>query len=257
VGVIAAAAVAVAVVAAIIVFLTGGKDTPPVAVAKPPREAVQPSAPPRPLGDVGRTAHENTAEKSGENTAEKVVEKVGETIPVKAVETHAKTTPTPVNVETDPRALPVDQRGAAGLASAVLTADAGTSLAPPPEDAEYARLIARGQSAVQAERFKTAVTSFRKALALKPGALEARAGLGVALAGSDGGAAGYREAIDLLTDVLRKDSGNARAWLSLGLAYQMLGSDMQAVAPYKRYLALEPRGRFADDVRSALTLILE
>jgi hypothetical protein len=37
----------------------------------------------------------------------------------------------------------------------------------------------------------------------------------------------------------------------------MLGSDMQAVAPYKKYLVLEPRGRFADDVRSALASILE
>ncbi|HZA14784.1 MAG TPA: response regulator, partial [Myxococcaceae bacterium] len=184
----------------------------------------------------------------GAKPTQKPVEKPAETIPAKVVETHVKTT-----------AVPVDAQGAAGLATAALNADGGAALAPPasPEDEEYAKLVSRGRAAVNSERFKTAVSHYRKALLLKPGALEAKAGLGVALAGSDPGDEGYREAIDLLTDVVRKDSGNARAWLSLGLAYQMLGSDMQAVAPYKRYLVLEPRGRFADDVRSALASILE
>jgi DNA-binding response OmpR family regulator/Flp pilus assembly protein TadD len=144
-------------------------------------------------------------------------------------------------------------------ADAVATADVGADSSPRPrvDDVEYANLVSIGQAAIDEEKFKRAATTFRKALSLKPDSVDAKAGLGVALVGSDAGDSAYREAITLLSDVVRKDAQNARAWLALGLAYQMLGRDRQAVVPYRKYLVLEPRGRFADDVRSALSLIRE
>ncbi|HYX90787.1 MAG TPA: tetratricopeptide repeat protein, partial [Myxococcaceae bacterium] len=162
-----------------------------------------------------------------------------------------------------------DQKGAGAEASAAAGGDAGESapsnLDPVAEaairsrgvEAEYAKLVAAGRAAIDDEKFRKAASTFRRALALKPDSADAKAGLGVALVGSDAGDSSYREAISLLNEALKQDGENARAWLALGLAYQMLGRDKQAVAPYRKYLVLEPRGRFADDVRSALSMIRE
>ncbi len=117
---------------------------------------------------------------------------------------------------------------------------------------EYARSMSQAQRAIQGERFKTASLHFRKALEIKSDSVEAKAGLGVALVMSNPNNAGYREAVKLLAEAVKVDGKNPRAWLSLGMAYQMLGKDNQAVGPYRQYLALEPSGPFAADVRSAL-----
>lgn len=165
------------------------------------------------------------------------------------------------------------------LQNAVVTPDAGAAVEPvvvktpdpvdppkdaPPKDAppkdvpsvdpevEYAKLVKQAQLAIQNERFRTAVVHYRKALKLKPDSVDVKAGLGIALVSSDPNTAGYREAVGLLSDAVKTDTNNARAWLSLGIAYQVLGRDNSAVAPYKKYLALEPSGDFAGEVRSAL-----
>ncbi len=117
---------------------------------------------------------------------------------------------------------------------------------------EYARLVRQAQLAIQGERFKTAALNFRKALAIQADSVEARSGLGVALVMSNPSNAGYREAVQLLAEAVKTDDKNARAWLSLGMAYQMLGKDHLAAKPYREYLALEPSGPYAADVRSAL-----
>jgi DNA-binding response OmpR family regulator len=117
---------------------------------------------------------------------------------------------------------------------------------------EYQAAIEEAQRAIQAERFKSAVVHFRKALKHQPESGEAMAGLGIALVSSDPNTAGYREAVQLLSEAVKLQPENARAWLSLGIAYQVLGRDKQAVAPYRQYLALEPSGKFAGEVRSAL-----
>jgi predicted Zn-dependent protease len=93
------------------------------------------------------------------------------------------------------------------------------------------------------------VKAFRGALAVKPDSLEAKTGLGVALvnAGSS-----YREAIRLLQEAVKANDGDARAWLSLGMAHQFTGSNAEAKEAYKRYLLLAPTGEAAGDVRSML-----
>ncbi|MGA9522354.1 MAG: DUF4388 domain-containing protein [Myxococcaceae bacterium] len=117
---------------------------------------------------------------------------------------------------------------------------------------EFDRFMNQARLAIQGERFKTAALNYRKALAMKADSMEAKAGLGVALVMSNPNNAGYREAVSLLAEAAKVDGKNPRVWLSLGMAYQMLGKDKQAVAPYRQYLALEPAGPYAADVRSAL-----
>jgi cytochrome c-type biogenesis protein CcmH/NrfG len=123
--------------------------------------------------------------------------------------------------------------------------------APADPDAEFNRLLREGKRANLAERYKTAAGNYRSALKLKPGSADAKAGLGIALVsiGEDGY---FKEAIRLLEDAVKAQDGNPRAWLSLGMAYQFTGQQTAAVAPYKKYLALEPNGASANEIRAAL-----
>jgi cytochrome c-type biogenesis protein CcmH/NrfG len=123
--------------------------------------------------------------------------------------------------------------------------------APVDPDAEFTRFIREGKRANLAERYKTAAASYRNALKLKPGSADAKAGLGIALVsiGEDGS---FKEAIRLLEDAVKAQDSNPRAWLSLGMAYQFTGQQTAAVAPYKKYLALEPNGASANEIRAAL-----
>ncbi|MBX5483575.1 MAG: response regulator [Myxococcaceae bacterium] len=168
-------------------------------------------------------------------------------------------TPPDAGAHEQPIAAAPPDAGAAVVAA--VAKDAGTTVAAAgtvdpasatDADAEYLKLIQQAQLAIQKERFRTAIAQYRKALALKPDSAEAKAGLGIALVSSDPGTAGYREAVTLLQDAVKVDEKNARAWLSLGIAYQVLGRDSAAIAPYRQYLALEPKGEFAGEVRSAL-----
>ncbi|MFY2560588.1 protein kinase domain-containing protein [Corallococcus terminator] len=149
-------------------------------------------------------------------------------------------------------------------------ADAGGALSPapvqaipaPPADtvlvaqidaeAEYAGLIKQARSATVGSRYKSAAGYYRKALALQPGSMEAKVGLGVALVNGFESESAFREAARLLSDVVREDARNARAWLSLGMAYQSVGKNPQAVGAYNQYLMLEPSGASADSVRTML-----
>jgi hypothetical protein len=123
--------------------------------------------------------------------------------------------------------------------------------APTDPDAEFNRFLREGKRANLAERYKTAAANYRNALKLKPGSADAKAGLGIALVsiGEDGY---FKEAIRLLEDAVKAQDGNPRAWLSLGMAYQFTGQQPAAVAPYKKYLALEPNGASANEIRAAL-----
>jgi hypothetical protein len=155
----------------------------------------------------------------------------------------------------------------AGTPPAVTATDPGTqkpeddeeptSATPPPANVDpevaYAELIKQARSAIVNERYRKATGSYRKALALKPNSLEAKAGLGIALAtNGDTKDAGLREAIKLLQEVVREEPKNARAWGSLGMALQFSKRNSEATEAYKRYLFLEPTGPMAADVRSML-----
>jgi len=63
---------------------------------------------------------------------------------------------------------------------------------------------------------------------------------------------GYREAVPLLKESVKTDPLNAQAWLALGLAFQNMGRNNEAKAPYNTYLKLKPTGAMADEVRAAL-----
>ncbi|MFP2911202.1 tetratricopeptide repeat protein, partial [Pyxidicoccus sp. 3LFB2] len=134
--------------------------------------------------------------------------------------------------------------------------DAGTATAEaaPPVDpeVEYANLVKQAKAAIVGGRHKSAAISYRKALALKPAATEAKAGLGIALVNGSTSDSAYREAAKLLQEVVREEDRNARAWLSLGMALQFTGRNSQAADAYKRYLFLEPTGASANEVRSLL-----
>jgi cytochrome c-type biogenesis protein CcmH/NrfG len=108
------------------------------------------------------------------------------------------------------------------------------------------------KQAMQYGLWKLAADSYRKALALGADTPEVKAGLGICLVSSDSGMRGYQEAVVVLRQALAQDEGNARAWLSLGMAYQFLGNNPEAVVAYKRYLALQPNGKSATEVRAML-----
>jgi len=134
-------------------------------------------------------------------------------------------------------------------------ADATAKPAPKPgaaDEGEYAKLIEQAKQAYKSDKFKSAAATYRKALEIKPNAVEAKAGLGIALVNSNMDKTGYKEAIKLLEASTEEDETNARAWLALGMAYQFTQQNAPAVTAYKRYLKLKPRDKSADDVRAIL-----
>jgi cytochrome c-type biogenesis protein CcmH/NrfG len=101
-------------------------------------------------------------------------------------------------------------------------------------------------------RYKAAASNYRKALMARPDSKEAKEGLGFSLViGSESDSA-FREAVRVLQDVVKDNDRNARAWFSLGMALQATSQSNQAIHAYKKYLALEPTGKFSADVRLAL-----
>ncbi|RKG63057.1 response regulator [Corallococcus sp. CA054B] len=140
--------------------------------------------------------------------------------------------------------------------------DAGAvAVTPPPATpteaaqpkATYADYIKDGRTALARKSFKTALTAYRKALALDNDSIEAKTGLGISLANnSSTSEAGYREAARLLQDVVKAEPKNAKAWFWLGSSLQFSGDQTRAADAYKRYLFLEPTGSSADEVRALL-----
>nr|WP_255449926.1 MULTISPECIES: response regulator [Myxococcaceae] len=119
-------------------------------------------------------------------------------------------------------------------------------------EADYPQLMKLAQAANAGQRFRAAAVSYRKALALRPDSMDAKAGLGIALVNSDPGNSGYREAVRLLQEAVKAEDGNARAWLALGMGLQFTGQNAQAAQAYRKYLLLEPAGSSAADVRAML-----
>jgi CheY-like chemotaxis protein len=123
-----------------------------------------------------------------------------------------------------------------------------------PEDSEkkFATYLAEAQKANRSDQFKKAASSFRKALAIKPDSMDAKAGLGIALVNSTSSASGYAEAAKLLEQVVVANENDERSWLALGMAYQFGGRKGDAVVAFKKYLVLAPNGESAADVKALL-----
>ncbi|MCY1015952.1 response regulator [Pyxidicoccus sp. MSG2] len=184
-------------------------------------------------------------------------------------------TPPPTEVATPTAAVDAGTATVdAGTATAAVTppapaatqdAGAATAEAPKPEggdpvvntppvdpEVEYASLVKAAKAAIVGGRHMSAAISYRKALAIKPASMEAKAGLGISLVNGSIAQSAHREAAKLLQEVVKEEDRNARAWLSLGMAYQSTGRNSQAAEAYKRYLFLEPTGPSANEVRSLL-----
>lgn len=150
----------------------------------------------------------------------------------------------------------------AGAAVALAVKDAGTSVAvaardagvaaPVADDAALAKLVDDAKAALVAQKYRKAVQLYREALKLSPDDNSLRSGLGIALVMSD---MNYKEAIPYLKDAVKDDPSSSQAWLALGIAFQNLGRDAEAKAPYREFLKLKPKGPQADEVRAALQAI--
>ncbi len=131
-------------------------------------------------------------------------------------------------------------------------ADTPPDAKPVDPEVEFANSIKQARSAIGSGRFKVAASSYRKALKAKPGSNEAKEGLGFSLVMGSTSDAAYREAARLLNDVVKEKDTNARAWFALGMALQVTQQNNKAIEAYKKYLAMEPSGKFSNDVRLAL-----
>lgn len=160
-------------------------------------------------------------------------------------------TPEPAPPETpEPPPEPAEQKQATAQPTEPTpqVEPAATTPAAAPE-ALFEGALRQAKLSVQAGRYKTALNHYRRALLLQPDSMEAKAGVGISLVMSD---TSYKEAVRLLEEVVRVDSNNARAWLSLGMAYQNVGRDNLAWEPYRKYLDLEPNGESAGEIRAML-----
>jgi len=171
--------------------------------------------------------------------------------PAKAIEPSKPEVPGPPNTVPrgeSPRPEPKTEKAITVAVVAPAKVDPPRAVEP---DADFQRMLREGKNATRGERYKTAAANYRKALALKPESTEAKAGLGIAIVmGNEEGA--YREAVRLLSEAVKAQDSNARAWLALGMAFEFTNQKSAAVAPYKKYLLLEPTGESANDVRAML-----
>jgi hypothetical protein len=111
----------------------------------------------------------------------------------------------------------------------------------------YAEAMAAGEASYGSGDFPTAVASFERAVRLRETS-QAQAALGRAL--SDAGRP--QEALSALRRATALDASNGAAWLALGEVQLTGGDPAGARASYERYLAVEPAGRHAEEVRAVL-----
>ena len=107
--------------------------------------------------------------------------------------------------------------------------------------------MAAGEVSYRSGDFPAAVASFDRAVRLRETS-QAQAALGRAL--SDAGRPG--EALAALRRATELDASNGDAWLALGEVQLTGGDSAGARASYERYLAVEPAGRHAEEVRAVL-----
>lgn len=114
--------------------------------------------------------------------------------------------------------------------------------------AAYAQAMEQGESLISKGKYKAAVVEFKRAVDLRPTSQPALLALGDAYLEADL----PKSAVEPLEAAALLDAKNSRAQLLLGTAYQSLGRNADAIAAYRRYLTLEPQGRFSRDVQVIL-----
>lgn len=153
----------------------------------------------------------------------------------------------PPDAGAKPTLAAVVDAGAPQVAAA--TPDAGSPVAVAANPGEADALIEQAKTAIAGQKWRTAMNTYRKALALAPDSQEVKTGLGISMVMSE---TSFKDAVPLLKDAVKVDPKNAQAWLALGLAFQNIGRDAEAKGPYSEYLKLKPRGTTSDEVRAAL-----
>ncbi|HEX8702695.1 MAG TPA: response regulator, partial [Myxococcaceae bacterium] len=224
--------IAAIVIAAAVVALRGSDSKDPQPAPKPPDQVAtdtKPAEPPKPPEQAATDTKPPETAKPPE-AANPVTPKPPET--AKPPDAVAETNKTPEPEE--PPEPPPDPAK------------------PVDPEAEYANALKQAKSAILSGRYKAAATNYRKALRFKPGSQEAKEGLGFCLVMGSTSDSAYREAAKLLQDAVRDNSASPRAWFALGMAMQVTQQNQQAVAAYKKYLSMEPSGKFSSDVRLAL-----
>jgi tetratricopeptide (TPR) repeat protein len=105
--------------------------------------------------------------------------------------------------------------------------------------------VTQAESARESGRCAQAVPFYEQALATRPGASEALAGLGLCELGSNpsGAVTRFRATLDV------NPSYSLAHW-GLGEAYRRLGRRAEAIRAYNEYLALVPSGARANQVRA-------
>jgi tetratricopeptide (TPR) repeat protein len=153
--------------------------------------------------------------------------------------------------EPEPGASPVAEPAAPAPPALAVTEPAPTGIRLPPSEPrpppDYLTAMAEGEASHRSGDFLASAAAFRRAIAIRETA-EAQASLGRALSDArqtDLALAAFRRATVL-------DASNGGAWLGLGEALMTLGDPAGARVAYERYLAVEPAGRQAGEVRSVL-----
>ncbi len=113
-------------------------------------------------------------------------------------------------------------------------------------EGDYAHLVSSGWEKLDGNKLPAAAAEFRRALNLKPRSGEALIGLGMALEKNSAQAAGFLER------GLAINPKHARGQIALGVAYQHLDRTADAIRAYEAYLALDPNGPEAVEIRAVI-----
>lgn len=119
---------------------------------------------------------------------------------------------------------------------------------PPPEEETADKLVQRGNALYKKGNVKGAIVELKKALEKEDGNALAHTLLGTAYFDTDQNALAIAE----LNRALQLNPRSGQALVVLGNVYQANGDNGKAKDVYKRYLANEPNGKFADDVKMIL-----
>jgi tetratricopeptide (TPR) repeat protein len=116
--------------------------------------------------------------------------------------------------------------------------------------ARFRRLIARGWKFYQAQNFAAASNVFGRATREEPRKIDGYYGLALALFEQGQDDAACR----VLERGARAIGRKSELWLLGGSIYQVLGDEAKAREAYQRYLAANPKGAYAKDIRALLSL---
>lgn len=206
------------------------KPTEPVAAqSAKPTEPAHPTEPTHPA----EPAH--AAEPTHAAEPPKPAEHVAETKPV----------PPPAKPDTaPPPAVSAPQPGEPKLAA---NKNDKPDVPETPEQAAQ-RLVAKGNGLYKRGNYKGSIAAFNEALAIDDSNEKAHLGIGTAYFDSEQN----QMALKHLQRAIELSPRNAQALVSLGNVHQAMGNAAKAKEAYEKYLAVDPNGKFAADVRIIL-----